>query len=301
MMPTGDRSMSPVAFARTVWRLYAEERPLLWTAMGGLALAGASGARAILGGGWIVPPEGQLFKAASFDAAVAIYLLTVALMVPLAGFSARGRKVWRWILVLMVWFGYGVETVQIWRGLDPRFSRFGGNADGIAGGLFLLSALIIFVTFLVLAARFFLRRSPGAGRALVLALRYASLAAVLSFSIGIAMSFGGGPRVSPGGNLLPLHAAGFHGLQAVPLVALLLLWSRVSARIAERTVHLAGLAWLAACGAIAWQSFGGRSVLEVSPATLVAAVALAWWGILLGRAAFAFRREGRWPEVLTAS
>ena len=36
---------------------------------------------------------------------------------------------------------YGVETIQIYRGLDPRFTRIGSLADKIAGALFGLTAL----------------------------------------------------------------------------------------------------------------------------------------------------------------
>jgi hypothetical protein len=288
------------SLGRIAASLYREDRGLFWTALAGIGLGGVC-FLAMAVEGPLVEPEGQLFKAASFDIAVGIFLLTLGLIVPSAGFSQRRRKLWRRSLIALVSYGYAVETSQIFRGLDPRFSRVGSNLDGMIGGFFFLSALGIFVLFLILAARFFFRSTAAEGGALVLALRYGAVAAVLAFGVGIAMSLHGGPRVGPSGNLLPLHAAGFHGLQAVPPVALLMAWSRASGEASRRAVHLTGLAWLAACAAIAWQSVSGRSVLELSAATAAAAAALAVWGALLLRAALAFRRGGSWPQGLTDS
>jgi hypothetical protein len=110
------------------------------------------------------------------------------------------------------------------------------------------------------------------------------------------MSALGGPGVGESGNLLPLHAAGFHGIQAIPLVALLLGWARAPEAVARRAVHLAGLAWIAACFAIAWQTSSGRSVLEPSAATAIAAAVLLAWGLILARALLAFRRSAAWAD-----
>jgi hypothetical protein len=76
------------------------------------------------------------------------------------------------------------------------------------------------------------------------------------------------------GNLLVVHAAGFHGLQVVPLVALFLRWAETEASVVRRRVHVAGLTWLSACVAIAWQSGSGRPIAELSPGTAVAALCL---------------------------
>jgi hypothetical protein len=265
----------------------------------GLALGGVCFAGMVFHGP-VVEPEGHLFKAASFDIAVGIYVLTLALIVPAAGFSRRGWSIWRWTLIGLTLFGYGVETIQIFRGLDPRFSRVASPADQILGGVFFLSALGIMVCFLVLSLRFFFRPTSGDGGALVLALRYGTVASLLAFGVGIAMSFHGGPRVAPSGNLLPLHAAGFHGLQAIPLIALMLEWGGVPAEQSHRAVHLGGLFWLSACVAIAWQIWGGRSVLEPTPAMTIAALVFASWAIVFLRSLMTFRRAGARPGFLLA-
>jgi hypothetical protein len=285
---------------RVVGKLYEGERPLLGTGLLGLALGGVSFAGMAFHGP-IVEPEGSLYKAATFDIAVGLFLLTLALIVQAAGFTPRGRAAWRWILIGLTLFGYGVETIQIFRGFDPRFSRVSSPLDQAFGGLFFLSAIGIMICFLVLMARFFLRPAEGPSGPLVVALRYGAVASTLAFAVGIAMSFHGGPRVGPGGNLLPLHAAGFHGLQSIPLVALLFSWAGAEERAARKAVHVAGLAWLGACAAIARQSGSGRFLLEPSPASALAVSFLAVWAVVLGRAVKSFLRHGAWPESLDAA
>ncbi|MGH9321971.1 MAG: hypothetical protein ACRD3V_19050 [Vicinamibacteria bacterium] len=280
-------------------RLYAHELPLFWTGVLGLCL----GVICFIGmayHGLIVEPEGNLYKAATFDIAVGLFLLTLALIVRTAGFTPRGQARFHFTLIGLALFGYGVETIQIFRGFDPRFSRVASPLDQAIGGIFFLSALGIMVLFLVLMTRFFFRPTSGENGVLVLALRYGAVASVLAFGVGIAMSVLGGPRVGATGNLLPLHAAGFHGLQATPLVALLLLWAGVPPEDARRAVHCSGILWLSACAAVAWQSAGGRSVLELSPATAIAATVLLVWAIILSRAFAAFHRSGVRPDFLAA-
>ncbi len=276
-------------------RLYARELPLFWTGVLGIAL-GTVCFVAMAFHGVIVEPEGNLYKAATFDIAVGLFLLTLGLIVRIAEVSPR----WRWTLIGLTLFGYGVETIQIFRGYDPRFSRVSSPLDQAIGGIFLLSALGIMVWFLVLVVRFFFRPTTGEGGPLVLALRYGAAASLLAFGVGIAMSALGGPRVGESGNLLPLHAAGFHGLQAIPLVALLLGWAQVPEEKSRRAVHLAGLAWIAACLAIAWQTAQGRSVLESSAATAIAAAVLLAWAFIFSKALLAFRRSGARLDFLAA-
>jgi hypothetical protein len=269
--------------------IYAEERTLFGLGLLGIAL-GIVGLIVMAVRGRIIPPEGYIYKAASFDIAIGIYILTIILFVPLAGFSQRGRRVWRWASVALALYAYAAENIQIYRGLDPRFTRFGSTLDNIIGTLFGLTALGLIATFLILMWRFFTSRTSINGSLLLLGIRYGCAAVILGFMTGIWLGINSGPTVGATGNLLPLHAAGFHGLQAVPLVALLLGWSRMSHDDARLWVHLAGLAWLGVCGAIAWQTALGRSVLEGSPATLLAVALLLVWLLCAMMALVVWRR-----------
>lgn len=277
---------------RRGWRRLMETRAL--TAMGfvGIVLGLLCLAVMVVRQGVPIPPEGDLNKPASFNIAVGIYILTIALLVPSAGFSERGKKRWvRWNVGLFA-YAYTIETVQVFRGLDPRFSKHGTPWDQIAGGVFFLAALGTLVLFIIMAVRFFRGGRPDADSPILLAIRYGSAAAIGAFIAGIWMSVIGGRTTGAAGNILPLHALGFHGLQAVPLIALLLLWSGYDSRETRKWVHATGIVWVAACAVVAWQTIAGRSVSEMSAVPLVTGFLLAIW---IGIGLFAFWRWAATP------
>jgi hypothetical protein len=291
------KQLSPFrSISRKLYAIYAEERVLFALGLLGIGL-GLIGLVVMAMRGRVIPPEGYLYKAISFDIAIGIYILTIILFIPLAGFSSRGRLWWRWGSVALALYAYTVENVQIYRGLDPRFTRHGSALDNIVGALFGFTALGLIVMFLILTWRFFTKRTIINGSPLLLAIRYGCAAVILAFVAGVWMGLNQGPMVGTTGNLLTLHAAGFHGLQAVPLIALLLGWARVPTESARFWVHAAGLAWLGVCAAIAWQTALGHSVLELSAAILLAGLLLLVWLLCAVTASVAWRRAGsfRYP------
>jgi hypothetical protein len=265
---------------------------LLWSRAPTLAAVGALGVLiaagmvlAALVRGNAVVPEGNLFETATFDAALGIFLLTLAALSPLAAFTPRGRRAWTVIFSLLVVAAYAIETVQAFRGLDPRFSAVAGPIDQAVGGFFFLIAQGVMLCAFVVLWKFFSPATAHLPHALRLAVRYGALASVVGFGIGEVMSAVGGRAMGEAGNLLPLHAAGFHGVQTVPLVALLLVWAHAPADTANRITHFAGGAWLVACVAIAVRSLGGHAVLSMSLLSALAVAALVAWATLLGLAA----------------
>jgi hypothetical protein len=277
-----------VAGALAVFR-----REWLLTATGVLGLLLGVGCAVAIGvrGTELVGTEGHLRKAMSFDVAVGIYLLTLVLLVPLARFSRGGVWAWRVSLVLLSLFAYGMENVQIARGIDPRFTKVGSTLDQILGGMFFLAATGMIVSFVILAWKVLARRMDGADGPLLLSLRYAALATMGAFAAGFWMSAASGSRAGEA-SILPLHAVGFHGLQALPLVAILLTWAGVSSARARPWVHAAGAAWLAACAAIAWQTAQGRPLTVLTPATAVTVASLLAWALVAGFAMRTWMRGG---------
>jgi hypothetical protein len=263
-------------------------QPLL--GVGGLGIALAAMCTIIAATrGLSIPPEGDLTKAITFDLAVGIYLITLGCIVPLAHFSAAGERRWVGASVGLALYAYGMETIQQLRGIDPRFSRVGGLVDGLVGTGFVLVALGLIVMFSILAVTLVRRGTRGADGLVVLGLRYAIGATMLAFAAGVWMSAIGGRYTGESGNILPLHAFGFHALQAIPLVAWLFSRSNTPEHEARRWVHAAGAAWLAACLGIAWQTALGRAVTEPSPPILAALVVLVCWLVCAVRAAQAWR------------
>lgn len=239
--------------------------------------------------GPFIPPEGKMLDAATFTFGVAVFTLTVALLLPLAGYSESARRRWRRLYYAFVIYGLVLEPLQAFRGLDPRFTSAGGPADVIAGIVFGPFALLNTVLFVILGLRFFRADVLDDRPALRLGIRYGAVAVALSFSVGIVMSFIQGREIGEAGNLLTAHALGVHGIQALPLVALLLVWAG-SARPGMMWLHAAGAGWLSACAATLVQALLGRPPLEPTMLPALTAVGLALWVAVAGYTLVAWRR-----------
>jgi hypothetical protein len=272
--------------------IYRRERMLTAVALLGIVLGIGCAVAIGVRGTQLVGTEGHLRKAMAFDVAVGIYLLTLILLLPLARFSRRGLWTWRVWQVALALYAFGIENVQIARGIDPRFTKVGSALDQMLGGFFFLAAIGMIVTFVIVAWKVLSRRMDGADGPLLLALRYGAVAVFGAFAAGFWMSAAQGSRAGAEGSILPLHAIGFHGMQALPLVAILLTWAGVAAHRARPWIHAAGIAWLAACAAVAWQTAQGRPMLELSPANGLAAGSLLAWAVVAALAARTLLRGG---------
>ncbi|HMD50217.1 MAG TPA: hypothetical protein VKG79_14005 [Bryobacteraceae bacterium] len=263
--------------ARAFFAALIRVRVLFWVGTAGIGLSAVCAVIAAIHGGFAIGREGDLTKAITFDGALGLYYLTLGFFVPLAGFSPQGLRRWlNWTTGIVI-YAYGTETLQTLRGLDPRFTKVGTPLDRIAGGVFFLTALGVVALFCILAAKLLRRDTHGADGIHLLAIRYGIAATMIGFSAGLWMSAIAGRRFGAQGNILPLHAIGFHGLQAVPIVAWFLSRSQVSDHDARRWVHVTGLCWIAACLAIAWQTAAGAPVTEFSIAMALAfAFVLVW-------------------------
>ena len=273
---------------------YREERGLTATALVGvgmgLAVLVVAGVR-----GAAIAPEGDLMKPATFDIAVGIFLLSLIPWLPVSGFSDAARRTWRLWMIGLGLYAFGIETVQQLRGIDPRFSR-AEPVSQLFGAVFFMSALGIATLAVALAARAFDTRAAGRRGLLVLSARWASASMLIGFLAGIWLSANQGRFVGEAGNLLPLHAAGFHALQAIPLVALLLAWSAVPVETGRRWVHVAGAAWAGACVAIWWHTALGKPVTDLAGTGIVSLVLLGLWTVAALRGLIAWRQTA--PEEM---
>jgi hypothetical protein len=269
----------PVAYILAALRA---ERAVALTGALGLALAGAIGVLALVHGP-VIEPEGVLSKPMSFDGALGFFVLTLAVLIPLARLPLRRLDRLRPALIAFTIISLSIETVQSLRGLDPRFSQVAGAIDQRLGLFFFFAALGVLVCFYLLAVRFFEPAArPADEDVLALSIRYGSVAAFLAFGAGIAMSAIGGRHVGASGNLIPLHALGFHGLQALPVVAILGLRAGLGSARVRSWVHRAGLAWTGACIAVAIQTMRGLSIAVPAPASIAAGLLVATWALIVG-------------------
>lgn len=264
--------------------LLARERALVATALVGVALAGACAVIAALNGGWRMGVEGRLMEAAKFDVAVAIYLVTLAAFLPLAGFGAPRHRRYVQVLVALTAYAFLAENVPNWLGYDPRFSRIAPAWMRIAGAAFFLSALGIMWRFFDMASEFFRRDAIPDHPLLRDALRYATVAAAFAFGVGILMSAISSRQFGGAGNVMPVHAAGFHGLQALPVVALWLGWSALDAQVARRILHAAGLGWVLLCAGLTLEALMGQAPMSGGVGTAVAVLGATAWATCAGLA-----------------
>lgn len=253
------------SLAERLGGLWRRHRLVTGVGLLGFMFAAATAAVAIWNGGWLLAPEGRLLEAIKFDVALGIYTLTVALILPLATMTAAGRRRWVGWTVGLTLFAYLMENVQAWRGLDPRFSEVAGPIDQMLGGLFFLQALGLLVLFVILMRGFFRADALPDRQALRVSLRYSTVGALMAFGVGILMSALSGREFGAAGDLMLIHAAGFHALQAVPLIALLAGLTALDARDAIRWTHIGGAGWLLLCAGLVLQAVVGQPPAASTP------------------------------------
>ncbi|MEC0173506.1 hypothetical protein P4H83_01325 [Paenibacillus favisporus] len=258
---------------RGAGRLFAEEKLLAWLGVVGFVLA--AGIAAYIGMfGPVVPPEGNVASAFSFNAAIGVFMLSIAMLLPLSSLKARARTAIRRVFVPIVVYAYAVETIQHFRGVNPRFSQSGSIIDTIAGTAFGLASFILIIVTTVVAVAFFRRKLLAARPLLIIGIRYSFVSVTLSFAAGLWMIALNGRFTGAGGNIIVLHGLGFHALQVLPLLGWLLERSRAEARRAQLLLHTGSAAWIVSVAAVAVQTAAGRTIFEWSALPVVAAAGL---------------------------
>ncbi|USK29828.1 hypothetical protein LIT32_06880 [Bacillus sp. CMF21] len=228
--------------------------------------------------GNVVLPEGNLDRAFSFDAAIALFLLSIAAILPLSGLSSRKRAAARWFFIPAILYAYAIETIQHFRGINPRFSKAGSNtADSIAGALFGLDSLLIIIVVALIAIPFYRKRQMNERLLVVLGIRYAFLSIMFAFASGLWMIVLQSRYTGEAGNLIVLHGLGFHALQALPLLGWLSEKARIEIKHAKRLIHIGSLAWTISILLISVQTVLGRSIFEWTALPILSGIMLLIW------------------------
>ena len=256
--------------------LFEGERSLVITGMLGLILA-AGIFVFIYFQGPIILPEGNLNDAFSFNAAVGIFFVSIAAILPFARLGTRKRQAIRWLLILVALYFYGIETIQNFRGLAPRFTEGGTELDGIASVLFGVVALLFVILLILLMIQFFRIKPPYERPLLILGIRYALVSVLLANMAGIWMSILQDRFVGDAGNLIVLHGMGFHALQTLIIPGWLLEKTNVNERLQKLIIHYGGIAWLLSIILIGLQTGLGRSVFELTFLPILAILLLLVW------------------------
>lgn len=123
------------------------EKWLVLTGLLGFLLAAICGVWVLLHGG-PVSPDGDVMKAFSFNAALGLFLLSTAAIMPFTALGKISREIFRWSYIFLALYSYGAETVQNFRGIDPRFVKGGTPFDDWVGDVFTFVALFLVLFYL---------------------------------------------------------------------------------------------------------------------------------------------------------
>ncbi|CAM4375731.1 hypothetical protein [Paenibacillus tarimensis] len=252
-------------------KLFQGEKWMLLTGVLGFILAGICAVWVMLYGG-PVAPDGDVSKAISFNAALGIFLISTAAIAPLSGMGRRSLAVFRWSYIILALYGYFTETIQNFRGLNPRFTEGGTALDSFISLLFVIDALLLLLLYVCFAIPFFSGKAAKRRPLLVMAVRYAMAATMISFVAGIWLSVNEGRFTGTEGNIIWLHGFGFHALQAVPLVAWLGERSSLSEAARRLLVHWTGIAYTLGLLFIGWQTYLGEAVFSWSILSVLGAL-----------------------------
>lgn len=273
-------------------KLFVGERWLICTGILGLMLS-LGIALFILLNGHIILPEGNLKNAFSFDAAIGIYVLSIAAILPLSRFSDRKRNSVRWLMIMAILYGYAIETIQNFRGLNPRFSNVGTIMDIVAGLLFGIISLFLVALAIVLTVHYFRLKPPYERPLLLLGIRYAFLSIIVANLAGIWMIILQDRFTGDAGNLIVLHGIGFHALQTLILPAWLLEKSQLKETLQKRIIHFGSIAWMLMILFLGIQTGLGRSVFELTILPIIGGCLLIAWFTTVIMAVVLFIRQKR--------
>ncbi len=293
---------------RSVW---VASPPL--TAVGLLMVAALAGAAI----GLVLDPRlvtgaPAWLKPAKFASSTAIYAFTLAwLFTHLDGWTRVKRWV-GWITAIVFVVEVAIVDVQAARGVSSHFN-VGTAGDGVLFSVMGSAILLVWVTSIVLTVAVF--RHRFADRALGWAFRLGLLITVLGAATGGLMTRPtpaqleaartgrmtvagahtvGAPDGGPGlpgtgwsrehGDLRVPHFLGLHGIQFVPLMALLL-GGVQSDRRRQRLVIVGGASYGAMFGILLSQALRGQSV--TAPDALTLALLAGWAAVTVAAAAVA--------------
>jgi hypothetical protein len=249
-------------------KLFEGEKWLVLTGLLGFLLAGICAVWVLLYGG-PVSPKGDVLNAFSFNAALGIFLLSTAAITPFSAMGVKGRVFFRWSYIMLALYSYFAETVQNFRGVNPRFVKGGTPFDVTVGSIFAFVALLLILCYLFLAIQYFRRKAYLLRPELVVGIRYAMIAIMFSFAAGIWISVNQGRIVGLHGNIIWLHGLGFHALQAVPVVAWLTERTSFTTGVRSKLIHITGINYLFGLIAIGCQTYLGYTIMEWSVLSLL--------------------------------
>ena len=231
-------------------------------------------------------------KPAKFATSILIYAATLWVLLPAIADRPVLVRFVSWAVALGLGLEMALIALQAARGTTSHFN-FATTFDSIVFRVMGGTIMFVWLLTMVVAALFFRRHL--AHPALTWGVRLGFIGAIIGMGVAILMTFptpeqqqaaaaglpdvirgahsvgveDGGPGLpivgwsTTGGDLRAAHFFGLHALQAVPVVALLLMRfspSWLSRRGQAQLVAIAGMAWIALTLLLMWQALRGQPI-----------------------------------------
>jgi hypothetical protein len=240
-------------------------------------------------GGW----AGPLSWRKPIEFGISGGITTLSLAAVLSRLPRTGWLTWSCAVAI---FLFVPETVlidlQTWRGVPSHFNFDTGFDTAVFSAMGTLIAFVSLAIIVMTIWSFISLRGPSSSAlAIRMGMVFLTIGQLLGFAIvgnGVAVDdVLRSSIVGAAGELKVPHAVALHGLQVLGVLALILERSRLTESGRWRIVLVAIAGYAASLGVTVTQAFGGRGPVDLTPLTLVGAVAAVI--LLLGAYASALR------------
>ncbi len=199
-----------------------------------------------------------MMKPLKFAVSIAILLVTIALILRVLTLGDLSRRLLSWTLASMMAVEMAAILGQALRGQASHFNTRTAFDTAVWNVMLvaILVALAVLVAITVIATARPIRVEP----VLAFAIRAGLWLLLLVAVSGFAMGGRGSHAVGAAGDLRVPHFFAMHGLQVLPLVALISRWLPLGERGRWGMVALTALVWCAICLGTLAQAFAGRAL-----------------------------------------
>lgn len=269
-------------------------------------------------------------KPAKFASSILIYAATLWVLLPAIADRPVFSRIVSWVVLLGLGLEMALIALQAARGTTSHFN----NTTEFDAMIFRAMGAIIIVIWLctMAVAAFFFRRHL-AHPALTWGVRLGFIGTIIGMGVAFLMTVptpeqqqvaaaglpqlfngahavgvaDGGPGLpivgwsTTGGDLRIGHFVGLHALQAIPLVAVLLMRfspSWLTVRAQAQLTAIAGVAWIALTVLLTWQALRGQPVTAPDSLTLVWLLAIVAGAGLLSVLVVVRSERARTPAAL---
>ncbi|WP_066248388.1 hypothetical protein [Neobacillus drentensis] len=209
--------------------------------------------------GRYVLPDGDLTKPLSFNAAIGLFIINLAVFLNLANFSEKGRKLWVWWTAVVFGLAMVFESVQPLRGVDPRFAH-NHNVYDIIIGKFLMSSLSVIMMVLTIIFMIKIFKSKHTRNILLFAIKWSASSLILAFIAGLIMIALLSRHLGENGNFIWSHGFAFHALQIIPLLGWFL--ENEKGKKAKTIISITSVMWNIIVVLLSIQAFLNQSLFH---------------------------------------